>query len=97
MEKEKNAPSLKDKATASEIGLYVRYWLKKYINTPKCESEVLEKLKVIFFDGSDRQDQILKVDDFGTVFHDKIGKRRMPYLKELLMKIDPTRYGSVHY
>jgi hypothetical protein len=45
----------------------------------------------------EKNEPILKVNELGTVFRDKIGKRRMPILRELLMKIDPERYGPVHY
>ena len=89
-------PSL-DKVTAAEIGKYVRHWLKEYIKNPGCEPKVLEKLRAVFSSDSDYQAQILKVNDFGTVFYSKIGKRRMPILKDFLMKIDPVRYGTVHY
>ena len=96
MGEKKNEPSL-NKVTATEIGKYVRDWLKEYIKNPVCEPKVLEKLRIVFSSDSDYQAQILKVNDFGTVFRNKVGKRRMPFLKHFLMKIDPARYGSVQY
>jgi hypothetical protein len=93
--KEKNEPILKERATSSEIGLYTRFWLKEYIENPKDKPKVLEKLKVVFSSDSLYRTQILKVNELGTVFRDKIGKRRMPIFRELLMQIDSERYGPV--
>jgi hypothetical protein len=97
MAKEKNEPVLKEKTTSSEIGLYVRFWLKEYIDNPENRSKVLEKLKVVFSSNSPYRAQILTVNKFGTVFRNKIGQRRMPILKEFLMQIDPERFGKVQY
>ena len=97
MGEKKVLSSLSGNVTAAKIGEYIRDWLEVYIKNPGQESEVLEKLKVVFSNDSDYQAQILKVNDFGAAFSGKIGKRRMPYLKDLLIKIDPVRYGSVHY
>jgi len=94
MGKKKVEPSL-DKASADVIGKFVRYWLDEYSDNPGREAEVLEKLKVVFSSDSEYKAVILKVNDFGAVFRGKIGKRRLPILKEFLMKIDPVRYGPV--
>jgi hypothetical protein len=97
MTKEKNEPILKEKATSSEIGLYTRFWLREYIENPKDKPKVMEKLKIVFSSDSLYRAQILKVNEFGTVFRDKIGQRRMPILRGLLMQIDPERYGPVRF
>ena len=96
MDEKNKEPSL-NKTTAKVIGNYVRHWLDEYTKNPGYEPIVLEKLRIVFSNDSDFQAQILKVNDFGIVFYNKIGKRRMLFLKNFLMKIDPARYGTVHY
>ena len=96
MEEKKNEPII-GKPIVSEISNFVKYWLVEYGKNPQCELKVLDKLKVVFSNDSDYQIKILVGNAFGRVFLDKLGKRRMPTLKYLLMKIDPARYGPIQY
>jgi hypothetical protein len=96
MGKEQFEPNF-DLESVSGIAKYVKYYIEEYYSDPSRNGpEVLEKLKVVFTNAK-YHGIILKGNDFCTVFRQRLGKRRLGTLKQLLMKIDSVRYDPVHY
>jgi hypothetical protein len=71
------------------------YWVDVYRNDSGQQIKVLEQLKVIFSENSPYRIKVLVDDKFAAVFEQKLGKRRMPSLKQLLLQIDKEKYSRV--
>jgi len=85
-----------DLKKVSGIAEYVKYYIEEYYSDPsRNEPNVLKKLKVVFSSDSEYQGKVLKGNVFCTVFRQRLGKRRLETLKQLLIKIDSVRYSPV--
>ena len=82
---------------AAGVTKYVIYWLAEYSKDPRKEPLVYGKLKIVFSVDSRYQIKVLDGNVFGSVFIQRLGKKRLEKLKYHLEKIDKERYGIVEW
>jgi uncharacterized protein YaaR (DUF327 family) len=82
---------------ATEISIYVRDLIEEFNDNPdEKESETVKKLSLVFNDKAEIQRKVLKGNEFSKVFKQKVGKKRGPTLKQLLLKLpNAKRYANV--
>jgi len=84
-------------SSVSEITQRVKRIIQVYREDPSKRQQVIEMLRPIFSADSEAKKIIIYKNEFRTVFVQRLGKKGMSVLRELLLTLDNDHYKSVDF